>query len=289
VANPKLCFPNWTLPTTIVTPTATGAGWIDLANLQGEVLSEMARYPGVDLAGTRLVIDLGALRNVSVLAIPFHNAGLFDKARIRFCTDAALTDAVIDTDWQDFFGVIYPYGTLDPTRVEWIDGRMTAEDAAGYMIPWTFVTEVAAIGRYLDVQFDWTSNGDGYVDVGQIVAAPSLTSVVNASYGANPPFYNDPSTKSRAKGGPQFADKQRAYRTAKLQFDWLSDDELYSNFFEMARRYGLTQPMFFIYDSDAPAAVRQKQSFMCTASALGPPTSSMFDVNSLPVAVEEAF
>jgi hypothetical protein len=289
MANPKLCFPNWTLPTTIVTPVASGASWIDLGNLQGEVLSEMARYPAVDLAGSRLVIDLGTLRNVSVLAIPFHNAGLFDKARIRFCTDAALTDAVIDTGWQEFFGVIYPYGTLDPTRVEWIDGRMTAEDAAGYMIPWVYVAPVAAIGRYLDVQLDWTSNAAGYVDIGQIVASPALTSVVNISYGANPPFYVDPSTKTRSKGGPQFSDVQRSYRVTNMQFDWMSDDELYGNFYEMVRRYGRTKPLFYIYDSDAPVAIRQKQSFMCTASTLGPPTASSFNLNSLPVAVEEAF
>jgi hypothetical protein len=289
MANPKLCFPNWTLPTAAVSPTATGAGWIDLLNLQGEVLSEMARYPGTDLAGSRLVIDLGVLRNVSVLAIPFHNAGLFDKARIRFCTDAALTDAVIDTDWQEFFGVIYPYGTLDPTRVEWIDGRMTAEDANGYMIPWVYVAPAAAIGRYLDVQFDWRSNADGFVDVGQIVASPALTSVYNISYGASPPFYVDPSTKTRAKGGPQFYDEQRKYRVATMQFDWLSGDELYGNFYEMVRRYGRTKPLFYIWDSDAPAAIRQKQSFMCTASTLGPPTASNLNTNSLPVAVEEAF
>lgn len=289
MANPKLCFPNWTLPTPIVTPTVSGAGWIDLQNLHGEVLSEMARYPGTDLAGTRFVIDLGTLRNVSVLAIPFHNAGLFDKARIRFCTDVALTDAVIDTDWQEFFGVIYPYGTLDPTRVEWIDGRMTAEDAAGYMIPWVYVAPVAGIGRYLDVQLDWRSNAAGYVDIGQIVASPAITSVYNISYGANPPFYVDPSTKTRAKGGPQFADQQRSYRTTSMLFEWLSEDELYGNFYEMVRRYGTTKPLFYIYDSDAPAAIRQKQSFMCTVSSVGPPTATNFNINSLPVAVEEAF
>jgi hypothetical protein len=289
MASPKFCFPNWTLPTSLVTPLFTGQNWIDLDKLSGDVLSEMARYPATDLAGSRLVIDLGTLRNVQVLAIPLHNASTFDRARIRVCTDAALTDAVIDTGWLEFFGVIYPFGTLDPTRVEWVDGRLTPEDAVGYKIPWMYVADTAYIGRYLDIQFDWTKNPAGFIDVGQIVAAPALTAKYTISYGSNPPYYTDPSTKTRAKGGPQFIEPQQSYRTAKIQFDWLSGDELYSGFFEMVRRYGVSKPMFYIHDSDAEQAVRQRQSFMCTASSLGPPVRVSLNVNSLPISVEEAF
>lgn len=289
MAHPKLCFPNWTLPTAIVTPTATGAGWIDLANLQGDVLSEMARYPGVDLAGSRLVIDLGEQRNVLVLAIPFHNASIRDSARIRFCTDAALTDAVIDSGWQEFFGVIYPYGSLDPTRVEWIDGRLTAEDAAGVVNPWMYVAPSAQIGRYLDIQLDFRNNPSGYIDLGQIVASPALTSDKNISYGVSPPFYVDPSTKTRAKGGPQFADKRRQYRAARMQFDWLGTMELYGGFYEFVRRYGLTQPFFFIYDSDADPVLRQKQCFMCTAEEIAPPTNTSLRIHTLALALTEEF
>jgi hypothetical protein len=289
MANPKFCFPNWTLPTANVVPTASGAGWIDLDKLQGDVLSEMARYPGVNVAGSRLVIDLGQLRNVALLALPHHNAGIYDSARIRFCTDAALTDAVIDTGWKEFFGVIYPYGTLDPSRVEWIDGRLTAEDAVGVVYPWMHEEPVAQIGRYLDIQLDFRHNPAGYIDLGQVVASPLLTSVQGISYGVTVPFYVDPSTKTRAKGGPQFADKQRKYLMARVQFNWLGTAELYSGFFELVRRYGLTQPFFFIYDSDADPVQRQKQCFMCTADEITAPSNTMLDNNTLGLTLTQAF
>ena len=289
MANPKLCFPNWTLPTPIATPVVSAPGWVDLPKLHGDVLSEMARYPAVDLAGARLLIDLGQLRNISVLALPFQNASLRDSARIRVCTDPALTDVVIDTGWLEFFGVIYPYGSLDPSRVEWIDGRLTAEDAVGMVGPWSYVAPTPQIGRYLDIQLDFRSNPSGYIDLGQVVASPALTSVKNISYGVTPPFYVDPSTKTRAKGGPQFADKQRKYRVSKMQFNWLGPNELYGGFYEFVRRYGLTQPFFFIYDSDADPAIRQKQSFMCTADEVGPPVNTSFGVHTLALSLTEQF
>lgn len=289
MAKTKFCFPNWTLPSSLVTPVATGQGWIDLDKLSGDVLSEMARYPGVDLAGSRLVIDLGQLRNVAILALPFHNAGIYDSARIRLCTDAALTDAVIDTGWKEFFGVIYPYGTLDPSRVEWIDGRLTAEDAAGVVYPWVHEEPVAQIGRYLDIQLDFRSNPAGYIDLGQVVASPSLQAEWPISYGASPPFYVDPSTKTRAKGGPVFVDRQRRYLMSKVQFNWLGTAELYGGFYEFVRRYGLTQPFFFIYDSDAEPVLRQKQCFMCTADEITAPTTPYLDTHTLGMTLTQAF
>src|SRR5207237_6916372 len=138
---------------------------------------------------------------VSVLALPFHNAQLGDKARMRVATDAALTDIVLDSGWKDFFGEVYPYGTLLWGRSEWMDGHLSAEDAAGKMPPWMHVVSDDVFGRYVDVQLDFSGNTDGFVDVGQIIVSSAVTPIVNMSWGVKPPFYKDPSTKKRAKGG----------------------------------------------------------------------------------------
>lgn len=289
MANVKFCYPNWTLPTVTVTPMVTGSGWLDLQLLQGEVLSEMARYPGVNPANTKFVIDLGTERGMRILAVPFHNARPGDTARMRLASDAGLTNILLDSGSIEFFQEVYPYGTLEWGRVEWLDGRLTPEQAAGRMPPWIYIASEPVIGRYLEVSFDFSDNSDGYVDVGQIVASPSITPAYNASYGCNPPFPRDPSTKTRLRGGPQFADKQRPYLYTKMQLDWLSGDELYGQFFEFVRDYGVTRPFFFIFDSDAPIAQLQKQAFMATAERLGDPTLAYHDVNRLDIEISQAF
>lgn len=289
MANVKFCYPNWTLPSTVYTPTASGTGWIDLPNLTGEVLSEMARYPGVTPADTKLVIDLKTPRNIRVLAIPLHNAWVGDTARIRVCTDAGLTDCVLDTGWQEFFGEIYPYGSLEYGRVEWLDGRATPEQAAGQMPPWLHIAPGDVLGLYLDVQFDFTNNPNGCVDVGQIVAAPAVSPVYNISYGVKPPYYRDPSTKKRSKGGVQFADRQKSFRVTQMQLDWLGQQEAYGAFYEMVREYGITKPFFFIYDADAPAAILPKQCMMASAEKIGEPSHPHFGSYSMTIELSEAF
>ena len=289
MANGKFCHPNWTLPTAIVTPTITGSGWTGLTNLQGEVLSETARYPGVNPANTKLLIDMGAQRNLSVLAIPIHNAGLLDKAKIRVATDSGLTNIVLDTDWREFFGEMYPYGSLPWGRVEWLDGRYTAEQAAGQMPVWSYVQSTEAIGRYLDVQFDFSNNATGVVDVGQIVASPALTPTYNHSYGVKPPYYRDPSTARRSKGGVRFADKNRPYRVTQMQLDNLSENEAYGQFFDMVRDYGVTKPFLYIHDADATGAIQTKHTMMATAERIGEPALTRFGVYSMLIELSEAF
>lgn len=289
MANVKFCYPNWLLPTPFVAPTITGPGWIDLAKLQGDVLSEMARYPGVNPASTRLTVDLGTVRNMRVLVLPFHNAQPGDSARIRVATDAGLTDVVLDTGTKDFFGETYAYGSLEWGTVQWLDGLYSPEQAAGLMPAWIHIAGSDVFGRYLDIQFNFSGNTDGYVDVGQIVASPTITPVYNISYGVSVPFPRDPSTSSRARGGPKFSVRSRPYLVSKMQLDWLGTDELYGSFYEMVREYGTTKPFFFIYDVDAPPTRLQKQSFMATADSFGAPTNTSFGNNSLAVEISQAF
>jgi hypothetical protein len=285
----KFCFPNWTLDTNVITPTATGAAWTDLANLKGEVLSEMARCPSLVLADSKFVIDLGTTRNISVLAIPFHNAQIGNLARMRLATDAGFADVVVDTGWKEFFGEVYPWGTLPWGHVSWVDGRLNAEQAYQRVPPWMHVLGEEVLGRYLEVQLDFTGNTDGFVDVGQIVAASALSPVYNASRGVTPPFYVDASTKTRAKGGPMFADRRKPYRVSKMQLQHLSLNEAYGSFFEMVRELGVSKPFFFIYNSDAAAAFLPKQSFMAIAEEITPPVQPYALEYSMAIEITEQF
>lgn len=289
MANPLICYPNWTLPTAVYTPTFTASGWIDISLLQGTVLSEMARYPGVNPANTKFVIDLGTTRNIRVLAAPFHNARLGDKMRMRLYADAGLTSLVMDSGWKEFFGVIYPYGSVPVTHPSAIDGRLTAEQAAGKTPLWRHIAPSEVLGRYLKVEADFSGNADGFVDIGQIVASPALTTTYNYSYGVKPPYYRDPSTARRAKGGPVFVDRQRPYRVVSLPFDWLSKTELYGPLYELTQEYGVSQPFLYIHDPEEDEVYLQKNSFFGQATRIGDPTHPRFGQYTMSIEIAEVF
>jgi hypothetical protein len=289
MGKPTFCFPNWTQASSIYTPTIAGAGWVDLSKMQGEVLSEMARYPGVNPANTKVVIDLQTTRNVDNIVLPFHNAKPGDKARAELATDAAFTDVVIDSGWVDFFPEMYPYGTLPWGSENWLDGHLTDEQAAGLVLPWIYQASNTALGRYLRISLDFSGNSDGYVDLGQPVASPALTPVYGASYGRKMPFYRDPSTKTRSKGGVHFVEAQKSYRSTAMQLDWLSGDELYGQFYEFVRQYGVSKPFFYIHDPDAPIAKLLKESFMAIAQTIGDPVHTHLDTHSLSIEICQTY
>lgn len=289
MANIAFCTPNWTLPTKVYTPAITAPGWIDLGNLQGDVLSEMARYPGTDPASTVLELDLKTVRAVRVFAIPISNAKPGDTARVLFYTDAARTDLVLDTGDIEFYGEVYPWGALQWGRQEWLDGRMTTEQVASAMASWRYWSKEEVLGRYVKVMFNFSGNSDGFVDVGQIVVSPAFSPQYNLSFGCTPPFYRDPSTTKRSKGGVQFVDKARPYLYTKMQLDWLSENEAYGNFFEMVREYGVSKPFYFIYDPDAPAALIAKQSFMAKAETISDPVHPSVGTFSIAIELSQTF
>lgn len=289
MANPKFCFPNHTLPTATITPVATGSGWLSLTNLFGDVLSEMARYPGVNPTNTKFVIDLGTIRGASVFAIPFNNAQLGDLGRIRFATDSGFTDVVADSGWKEFWGEIYPYGSLLWGHPCWVDGHPTKEQIAGQVPAWMYLAPNEVLGRYVEVSLNFSTNTDGFVDIGQIVVSPAVSPVYNVSFGVGVPYLKDPSTKQRSKGGVQFSDKQKKYLATRMRLDYLSDAETYGQFYEMMRQYGVSKPLFFIYDSDAPAAILMKQSFMCTLENITPPSQTRIDLNSMDFEISQTF
>lgn len=287
--NVTFCYPNWTQPSAVVTPVYTGASWTDLSKLYGEVLSEMARCASLVLANSKFTIDLGTPRNINVLAIPFHNAQPGNKARITVATDAGFTDVVIDTGWKEFFGEVYPWGSLPWGHVSWIDGRLTAEQAVGRVDPWMHVQEADVLGRYVQVEFDFTGHTDGWVDCGQVVVSSGFSPTYNVTKGVQVPYYVDPSTKTRAKGGPQFADRRKPYRTTKMALDWLDASEAYGAFYEMVRDLGVTKPFFYIHNADADPAILPKQSFMATAEDITPPSHRFLHVYALQLSISESF
>lgn len=288
MANMKFCFPNHTQNSDLITVTATGADWIDLQFLQSDALSEMARYNGVDPTDTIILLDLGDIRKIDIFGVPINNAQDGDTCRVLAYSDAALTQLEYDSGATDFIGEIYPYGSLRCERIEWLDGHMTPEQLSGIIIPWINIPANSVFARYIKFKFDFTNNTDGFVDVGRLLAAEFVSTENFVPYGASPPFYIDPSTTTRSRGGVKLKDQRVKYRMSSIQFDWLDVDQVYEEFFKLAKENGVTEPFFFVYDLDAARNVQIKQMFYATADSYNKPTNKTYAEYALGLEISEA-
>ncbi len=294
MANVAFIWPNFTQTTLANTVTVTGSGWLNLTNLQSDVLSEMTRYPGVGTANTKFVIDFGVNRGIGAISIPFNNAREGDTAQVKIYSDAGLTQLVYDTGVIPFFGVVFPFGSLPADAEEFIDGKFSSEDKSGRMIPWQTVIGYPVSGRYAQVLFDFTNNTDGFVDCGRIFMGPIVTPDHNIEVGVSVPFYRDPSSKSRAKGGPSFSDKRKPYRFSKMSVKFSDTRSIYQKFFELVRRNGISEPIYFIYDYAADKYLWVDQSFAGTLENQIEPTAieawgSSGNLNDFTAEISESF
>lgn len=286
MGNVTFCYPDWTQDTSQVTTTITGAAWIDLDLLKGDVLSEMARCPSVLLADTQLTIDAGTLRDALVLVIPAHSAARGDKARIRLATDAGFTDVVADTGWQDFFPRAYAWGTAPWLDIHFRDGYLTAEETAGLMIPWIVVLPAPVLFRYVKVEIDARANPAGFFDLGAVVISPGISPRYNISYGVQFALRDD-SRRERSKGAVPFVDQAELYREASMQLDWLSVAEAFGAQWEMRRQLGMSGRFFFLYDAADDPTVIYRRSFMAQFETLGQITHPHYGTYSLPTKITE--
>lgn len=271
---PRFCFPDFSQPSATVTPVVTGSvGWVDLANLQGDVLSEMAHWPAASAAS--VTIDLGAPRGVGVIAIPKHTAQPGNTVRVRLATDVALTNVVLDTGVQEFWPRIFPWGSLPWGDPRFADGRITLEDAAGYNLPWTYSVPSQVVGQYLRADFDFSGNPNGCADVAKIVVSPGIQPRHNFSWGWQIGWTDD-SQRKRSLGGVDFVDARPTRRTLAISLNWLEAGEAYGPLWELDRLAGTKKPFFFIVD-DADVELLYKRSMMVIVDQLEPFANPSFN------------
>lgn len=261
--NVTFAYRNWLMPSVSHTPSVTvpgGAGWIDTGKLTGEVLSEMARCPSLDLANTQMTWDMGTTRALRCFGMPMHNGVVGDKVRVSVAADAGFAEVSYDTGWQEVIGQWYPFGAVPWGDPHWWDGLPSAEDLDGYCPPWTHTAPEDVTGRYVKWEWDVSGNPAGYLDVGRLWVAPIIRPRYNMNYGVKI-GHADKSQVARNRGAVVFGDEVEKFRTVALQLDWLSVEEAFGQMFEMQRLVGVTQPFLFIYDGDDVTAMRTRRSF----------------------------
>lgn len=240
-------------PNRIDSPTALSSGsWaatLPLANLQSRVIGKVARSSDATVASTKFDINLGAAKNIRMLALVNHNCTLAATVRIRGATDAGFTAVVFDSGFVNVWPVVYSSDTLEWEDNNWWSGQYTDEQRAGYTATYVNVLSANTLAQYWRVEINDTTNAAGYVQIGRVFIGPAYQPTVNMAYGAGL-GWETKTVAQEAIGGAEYFQRRTPYRVATIKLDWLPIDEALGNAFEIQRRAGLDAECFWVHDPD---------------------------------------
>lgn len=290
MANVTYGFPNWCAGSTTATASvAAYGGWtagLPAANVLNPKLAKVARSTDATTANTKLRIDLGAPRDIRLVAVPRSNVSVDGLIRVRLFSDAGYSTEVATTGWVDYWADVYEWGARPWGSPGLFSPKFSAEEAAGYPAVWYHVFDALNVARYLEIEFDDTANAAGYLDVARVVVAPAWQATINPIYGQTSIRWESASTVRRSRTGVRIVDRRPGRRFAVCAFDSVSHTEGFTYPFEMARRLDLDGEVFFVTDpADTEQALRR--AFLANLRVLPELTYSTFEEFSTVIEIEE--
>lgn len=283
MANPVLAYPNYVdADPAFYSVSFDGGAWepnAPLTNLRQRLLIKRARSINCALSSTRFWVDLGAPRDVRVIAIPYLVASRETLIRVRaFATQDETGTALVDTGWTELFPVVYALGDLPFGHPSFFDGRVTPEDAAVFPMPFVHVLDEQVNAEWWLFEIDDTASTTGHIEVPKVFLAPGWQPSLYMKIGANQVFETQ-TTVQEAYGGAEFYDVQAGRRVFRFGFDYLPQNEALTWAGDMQRRLGVHGQLFFIYDPDDTIHLHRR-SFLARMRALSPLEYAVYGRNS---------
>jgi len=247
MANIMLSFPGRSDSATL-----SGGSWetsLPLANLQNRLLSKFARSVNADTSNTTFDVDLATAKNVRTVSLANHNLTLDGTYRIRGSDDPTFATSEVDTGFISAWPALYSTLSLDWESANWWSGQVLQEDIAGFAWNLIHIFDSNVFVRYWRFEFDDTTNGDGYIQMGRLFMAPVFQPAVNMQYGQSISF----ETKTAIEENPQgveFFDFRTPYRVARFRLEFMTTDEAMSSVFNMHRQLGIDKEVLYIFDPD---------------------------------------
>lgn len=253
--------------------TLTGGSWESTLPVTNAIVARLsAKAQSTDDANASTLInrDYGAAVSLQLFAVVRSNLQKDARWRIRGSASSDMSSPVYDSDWMDCWPEMWADGVLQPSHPNYSDQLFTNADIAEYQFDVLHIAPAAASARYWRIEFDDTTNTDGFVSVGFLVMAPvyqpGLTD--NVAGGAELGLAST-STTGLALSGFRTAQRRRSWRTYTLAFPELALDEAVSVFHAMQRYLGLDRWVYVVLDP-ADTNLLQWRSFLAVQEELSP-------------------
>jgi len=262
VSNCILSYPDRTLAATL-----SGGSWLtgdlSLQSLKDPDPKKVARSTNAQTGSTTITVDLGSAMDIRCIFLLNHNASINATVRIRAGVTSDFSVNLYDQTLSFYF-TMYPQGGLPVGHPDYSTGGTMPTDLIA-----DFPKQLIAVltpnyslqVRYLRFDISDTGNTDGYFQLGRCFIAPAWQPSRNLLYGVTFGFETT-TTSTETRAGSEFFDI-RAYRRVTQFTLSLNVAQGLAQVFEMQRRIGLHDELFFLRDPDEATMVGQLQSFLC--------------------------
>ena len=217
-----------------------------------------------------LEIDLGAAKDINLVALLYHNATSAATWQIRAATSQANLTAAPGYD----SGVINMWEAGWPADQDPLHARLWLGAGSQNFRWWRIDLADAA-------------NPDTWLEAGRVYVSKAwqLPSGKNIEYGWEMRRV-DPSPRARTKGSQLYVEAQTMWRELMCSLNWLTEAEMYDNFGEIQRLRGASRDVFVMRDPNATAQLL-RQSIYGLMSQLAPITHAQAQVFRSRLLVEE--
>ena len=269
MANAIMAFP---IVSDNAAATYAGGSWVatlPLTNLQDDRLARVTRSTSASLANAQFTIDFGIAEWVRLVALVDHNFSRTSAVRVRGSnTPGDWTVTTYDSGWFDGWPITSPLYVAPVGDPSWLDGRMSAEEAANYNLSAIYIAADEAAAQYWKIEISDIGNAAGYVQMGRLVMSKAWQPTINMSVGATIGVSTETSFQ-RSDAGPKYFNVQPRARSVAFTIDNMETDEIFTYSFEMQRQLGLAEQLFFVWDADDTVHLFRR-SFLATLRELNP-------------------
>jgi len=257
-------------PDNTLTATLSGGSFnasFPLINLKDPLLSHTARTANALAASSTFNIDLGATKDIRVLALCRHNISAAGTIRATGYDDAGMTTLIADTGailaWPETF---------------------TAKQTARYPNNWTYIFTDAVTVRYWQIEIIDTTNAAGYIELGRCwLGETEFEGDISFGYSNGFASFD---TVDRSLGGVQSGNKRTPQRALNAAFNYLTAEER-REIIVLQKVLTETDEAYWITDVTDAAPDMLIDAFPCFLSKPSPVVSASFNINQMPISILE--
>ena len=222
------------------TLTASSAA-ITADNLQEMRLGKRWRTTGVTSEWVQATLPSDAV--INTVALWGHNMTLEGDVRIRLSNNSDMSSPLYDTTWAAWNSV-YGWGDAPWGDFLW-GGYPSLDELAQYPAFMLALLDADYEAAYLRLDLTDTTNTDGYLQAGRLIAGSGWQPQNNISYGWSM-LDEDPSTQVQSDGGQVWIDKRDTRRILDIPFSSLVRADAMAFVADLGRRVGLSKDLLVV-------------------------------------------
>lgn len=251
----------------------SGGAWqpgLPLANLYVPTTTRRARSVDTQLVSTQFKLSMAeplTLRGIQLIATNLSSAALY---RLSWYADPAFTLLNDTSGWIavgssiDWTNTLEWFDWLDPNF--WLGAQPFFDpDNLGRDIKYTFFEPTSV--QYLKIEFDDTTNAEGFVEVGYLFVGKSFIPSINVA--PDPTFVRMSLTSAQETlGGSAYFNRRASRRRLTVAWSLLPKEEVLGDLDEIIEIHDIDRPVFVDLDPDNILASGRKTAFLARMQQL---------------------